>query len=76
MIRVTRAVFCDAPDCPNVSINVLATVDVADGQLPDWQGWQIATLDMSGGEPFQVKEVHHLCPDCVKAGVRIGGGSA
>lgn len=72
MIRLQRIIACDTPDCPNVSIDVLRTIDVPEGQTPDWQGWK----QVPGDAPDLGAQ--HFCPECAAKMeprlVPVGGG--
>ncbi len=59
MIRLQRIITCDTPGCPAFSIDVLRTIDVEEGQTPDWQGWR----QVPGDAPDL--NAAHYCPACV-----------
>lgn len=58
MIKLCRVLACDSPECGNVSIDVLRTIDPEKGE-PDWQGW------VAAGQ-------QHFCPECAKQAARMG----
>lgn len=68
-IRLQRMLACDSCSC--ASIGVLATIDVKEGEAPNWQGWREIPSEMEPDQYGRKMASRHQCPECVAAGVPL-----